>query len=156
MFLYIIILCLFISMQIIYGPSWQWSYGSWIYYYLCNHYLSQLMLWVQISIRARCTTLCDKVCQWLVAGWWFSLGPLVSSTNKADRHDITELLLKVALKHHQTNKQIYIFYQLPMLSEDLRWEMTEKRPRVLKNILFILSLFCIHNQIARSKENTAK
>jgi hypothetical protein len=23
------------------------------------------MLWVRISIRARCTTLCDKVCQWL-------------------------------------------------------------------------------------------
>jgi hypothetical protein len=27
--------------------------------------LSPLMLWVRISIRARCTTLCDKVCQWL-------------------------------------------------------------------------------------------
>ena len=28
---------------------------------------------------------------------WFSLGPPVSSTNKTDHHDITELLLKVAL-----------------------------------------------------------
>ena len=28
---------------------------------------------------------------------WFSLGPPVSSTNKTDRHDITEILLKVAL-----------------------------------------------------------
>jgi len=28
---------------------------------------------------------------------WVSLGPLVSSTNKTDRHDITETLLKVAL-----------------------------------------------------------
>ena len=27
----------------------------------------------------------------------FSPGPLVSSTNKTDRHDITEILLKVAL-----------------------------------------------------------
>ena len=27
-------------------------------------------------------TLCDKVCQWLATGWWFSLGILVSSTNK--------------------------------------------------------------------------
>jgi len=43
------------------------------------------------------TTLCDKVCQWLAAGRWFSLGTLVSSTNKIDRHDITEILLKVAL-----------------------------------------------------------
>jgi hypothetical protein len=45
------------------------------------------------------TTLCDKdkVWQWLATGWWFSPGPLVSSTNKTDRHDITEILLKVAL-----------------------------------------------------------
>jgi hypothetical protein len=28
---------------------------------------------------------------------WFSLGTPVSSTNKTDRHDITEILLKVAL-----------------------------------------------------------
>ena len=49
------------------------------------------------SIRARCTTLCDKVCQWLTTGRWFSPGPPVSSTNKTDCHDITEILLKVQL-----------------------------------------------------------
>jgi hypothetical protein len=43
------------------------------------------------------TTLCDKVCQWLATGQWFSPGTLVSSTNKTDCHDITEILLKVAL-----------------------------------------------------------
>ena len=43
------------------------------------------------------TTLCDKVCQWLATVWWFSPGTLVSSTNKTDCHDITEILLKVAL-----------------------------------------------------------
>ena len=53
------------------------------------------MLWVLISIRAWCTTLCDK-CQWLATGQWFSPGTLVSSTNKTDRHEITEILLKVA------------------------------------------------------------
>jgi hypothetical protein len=42
------------------GPSWSWSYGSLIYNYLCNQYLSPLLLWGQISIRARCTILCDK------------------------------------------------------------------------------------------------
>jgi len=54
------------------GPSWLWSYGSWIYRYLCNQFLSPLMLWVRVSIRARSTTLCDKVCQWLPTGRWFS------------------------------------------------------------------------------------
>jgi hypothetical protein len=43
------------------------------------------------------TTLCDKVCQWLATDWWFSPDTLVSCTNKTDRHDITEILLKVAL-----------------------------------------------------------
>jgi hypothetical protein len=43
------------------------------------------------------TTLCDKVCQWLEKGRWFPLGTPVSSNNKTDRHDITEILLKVAL-----------------------------------------------------------
>jgi len=43
------------------------------------------------------TSLCDKVCQCLAACRWFSPGPLVSSTNKTDRHDIVDILLKVAL-----------------------------------------------------------
>jgi len=33
-------------MYIIYrGLPWPWSCGSWIYNYLCNQYLSPLMLW---------------------------------------------------------------------------------------------------------------
>ena len=42
------------------------------------------------------TTLYDKVCQWLSSGWWFSPVNPVSFTNKIDRHDITEILLKTA------------------------------------------------------------
>jgi hypothetical protein len=79
-------------------------YGSWIYNYLCNQCLSPR---VRISIRVRCTTLCDKVCQWLATGRWFSPGPSVSATNKTDCHDITEISLKVALNIiKQTNKPI--------------------------------------------------
>jgi hypothetical protein len=37
-----------------------------------------------------------------VTGQWFSLGTPVSSTNKTDSHDITEILLKMALNNkHQ-------------------------------------------------------
>jgi len=43
------------------------------------------------------TTLCDKVCQRIATGRWFSSCTPLSFTNKADRHDITEILLKVAL-----------------------------------------------------------
>jgi hypothetical protein len=49
------------------GPSWPWSHGSWIYNYQCNRCLSSHMLWVRLPLRVRCTTLFDKVCQWLVA-----------------------------------------------------------------------------------------
>jgi hypothetical protein len=49
-------------------------------------------------------TLCDKVCQWLATGRRFSPGPPVSSTINTDRHDITDILLKVALSTiKQTN-----------------------------------------------------
>jgi hypothetical protein len=70
--------------------------SDWIYNYLCNQCLSPLMLWVRISIRARCTTLCDKICQWLATDRWFFPGPPVSTTTKTG-HDITVILLKVAL-----------------------------------------------------------
>jgi hypothetical protein len=42
-----------------------------------------------------------------VTGQWFSPGPPVSSTKKTDRHNITEILLKVALNIiKQTNNII--------------------------------------------------
>jgi len=44
--------------SVVEGTLWSWSYGSWIYNFPGNHCLSPLMLWVWISIRARCTTLC--------------------------------------------------------------------------------------------------
>ena len=77
----------------------SWSYDSWIYNYLCNKCLSSLTLLVRIPLRRGIldTTLCDKVCQWLASSRVFSPGTPFYSTNKTDRHDITEILLKVAL-----------------------------------------------------------
>jgi hypothetical protein len=40
---------------------------------------------------------CDKVYQLLAHGRWFSPGIPASSTTKTGRHDIAEILLKVAL-----------------------------------------------------------
>ena len=66
---------------------------------MCNRCLSPLKLWVQTPLLQGVfdSTLREKVCQWLVTGRWFSQGTSVSSTNKADFHDITEILLNVAL-----------------------------------------------------------
>jgi hypothetical protein len=69
-------------------------------YYLRNIFkvpMQSVMLWVRISIRVRCTTICDKVCQWLATGRWCSLGPPVSSAKKTYRQNTREVLLKVAV-----------------------------------------------------------
>ena len=50
-----------------------------------------------VNYKKGCTRLAatsDKVYQWLVHGRWFSPA---SSTTKTGRHDIAEILLKVAL-----------------------------------------------------------
>jgi hypothetical protein len=46
------------------------------------------------------TTLYDNVCQWLATGRWFSPGTPVSSTNKTDRHDITEIVSYISNDMH--------------------------------------------------------
>jgi hypothetical protein len=68
------------------------------------------MLWVRISIRSRCTTLCDKVCQWLATGRWFSPDTPVSSTNKTGRHYIYKWnIVGSAVKHHTPTIQPLLF-----------------------------------------------
>ena len=69
------------------------------------------MIIIQIPLLPikRDTTLCDKVCQSLTTGRWFSSCTPVSSTNKTERHDITEILLNVELNT--------ILLSLPLLDE---------------------------------------
>ena len=58
------------------------------------------------KLQKRCTRLAaasDKVYQLLAHGPWFSPGTPASCTTKTSRHDIAEILLKVALKHQKSN-----------------------------------------------------
>jgi hypothetical protein len=55
-----------------------------------------------VNYEKGCTRLAagsDKAYQFLVHGQWFSPGTPASSTTKTGRHDIAEILMKVALKH---------------------------------------------------------
>jgi hypothetical protein len=60
-------------------------------------------VWVRAQpckLQKECTRLAaasDKVYQLLAHGRWFSPGSPASSTTKTDRHDIAEILMKVAL-----------------------------------------------------------
>jgi hypothetical protein len=115
------------------GPSWLWWYGSWIYNYLCNQCLSSLKLWVQIPLIARCTRY-NIVCQWLATGRWFSPGHQVSSINSTCLHDITEILLKVALNNITLNR---IWYDI------IIWIIKQqKKIQVLKEKTFMF-VMCI-------------
>ena len=69
------------------------------YNYLCNQCLSPLTLRVRIRTDEVYTIehYVIKFVSDFATGRWFSPGTPVSSTNKTDRHDIAEILLKVAL-----------------------------------------------------------
>ena len=76
-----------------------WSYGSWNYNYL--YAISAYHHW-SCEFESHSDEVYSIqhyviVCQWLATGRWFSPGTPVSSTNKTDRCDKTEILLKVAL-----------------------------------------------------------
>ena len=61
------------------------------------------------NYKKRCTRLAaasDKAYQLLAHGWWFSPGTPASSTTKTDRHDIAEILLKVAVKHQNSKSNL--------------------------------------------------
>jgi hypothetical protein len=65
-----------------------------------------------VNYKKGCTRLAsssDKVYQLLAHGRWFSPGTPSSSTTKTGRHDIAEILLKVALyTKNQINQFIFV------------------------------------------------
>ena len=78
------------------------------------------MAWVRARIcklQKGCTRLAsEKVYQLLAHGRWFSTDTPASSTIKTDRHDIAEILLKVALKHQKSiNQSIFSQYCKPYI-----------------------------------------
>ena len=67
--------------------------------------ISVMVLWK--SYKKGCTWLTatsDKVYQLLAHGRWFSPVTLASSTTNTGRHNIADILLKVALKHQKSNQ----------------------------------------------------
>jgi len=64
---------------------------------LYNQCRSPLKLWVQIPLMARCIHYAIKFVSDLQQVGGFFPGAPVSATNKTDRHDITEIVLKVTL-----------------------------------------------------------
>ena len=70
--------------------------------YSIQHYVRKVCQWI-VTIRWF-----SPSSQWLVTIRWFSLSSPVYSINKTDCHDVTEILLKVALNTiNQPNQPIF-------------------------------------------------
>jgi hypothetical protein len=72
------------------GPSWLWWYGSWIYNYLCNQTNIQTKVVNSNSAHGEMYSIQHYVIKF-VSDWQQIGGFLVSSTNKTDCHNITEI-----------------------------------------------------------------
>ena len=80
------------------------------------------------KLQKRCTWLAaasDKVYQLLAHGRWFSPGTPAPSTTKTDRHDIAEILLKVALKHQKLNQLMNMYIQFWNNADDIQKALTQ-------------------------------
>ena len=72
-------------------------------------------IFIFLNYKKGCTLLTaasDKVYQLPAHGRWFSPGTAASSTTKTGRHDIAEILLKVALKHQKSKSFFFIDIQM--------------------------------------------
>ena len=83
------------------------------------------------------TTLCDKVCQWLATGLWFSPVLRFPPPIKTYHHDIAEILLKVAfntitLTLVPNGKMFKKKYFLPTIHK-LDWSQTVYIKQIIYN-----------------------
>ena len=97
-----------------YGPSWSWSYDSWIYNYSCNQCLSPLTLWVRILLSW--CVLDTKITHTLVLH-----PPLSQSSKNKPRTGKHFLLLKGDMVFNANFSNIWIIsWQSVLLVEETR------------------------------------
>jgi hypothetical protein len=89
-----------------------------------------------------------KVWQWLAKGRWSSPGTPVSSSNKPDRHNITEILLKVALNTTtltpKSRERMILLWNIGVVWYKLSWTLLQTVDPIHKTDLFyIYSVTCL-------------
>jgi hypothetical protein len=94
-----------------------------LFYFSLSHTSSDNMCMIDM-IHA--ITASDKAYQLLARGRWFSLGTSASSTTKTGRHDIAEILLKVALNTIKSSNQ-------QMIKRYISRRIGARRVRVVDN-----------------------
>ena len=92
---------------IVWKPVWTPAHPPAI----TNHIIRPVCIWAYKKGCTRLTATTDKVYQLLANGRWFSPGTPASATTKSGRHDIAEILLKVAL--NTINQSINQYIEVP-------------------------------------------
>ena len=104
------------------GPTWSWLYGTNVVVFTIAYAISAYHHW-------RCKF------ESLSAGRWFSLGTAVFSINKTDVHDITEILLKVAL--NTTTLTLYYWDWEYIFNCILTYSTNSPRNKILNLLVWI-------------------
>jgi hypothetical protein len=101
-------------------------------------------VWIRTQLcklQKGCTRLAaasDKVYQLLAHGRWFSPDTPASSTTETGRHDIAEILLKVALNTINQIKSILLLFFLLSASGNYLFLKCFKWPNICFNYHFLL------------------
>jgi hypothetical protein len=80
------------------------------HFYYLQEVRKKVHYFVNTSITATCMSVEGshdlQLCQWLAACRWFSPGTPISSTDKTDRSEKTEILLKMAIHQTKNNRKL--------------------------------------------------
>jgi hypothetical protein len=115
----------------------SWTYSSWIYNYLCNQCLSPLKLWIWTPFMARshCTRY-NIMCGFLRV---LQFPP----TNKTVHHDITAILLKVALNTINQPSLVQMFWNKKKIDHKVQFKFNVGYFIQLSNYMYVPIFFYI-------------
>jgi len=90
----------------------------------------------------------------LTHGRWFSSGTPASSTTKIGRHDIAEILLKVALKHQKSNQVDH--YKLKTENKLRSKRFVDMNSQNIKCLFYVSFTFFVHVALKQKLDSSSK
>jgi hypothetical protein len=122
--------------------SWSRLYGRWNLQLPIQSVPIATKVWRCIQYKI----MLPVACWWLAAGRWFSLDTPVSSTNKTDRYNITEILMNVVKYHTSRPKLNWISIVLALWNNSLWVDVLLHSFQANQSLLLLLKATCLKEQ----------